>query len=417
MRLKFSIVFFQLVLWVVCSFSQKVVNLKVAVQIAKENNPTLKSEKYNILITRSDSITAHLRPNPVLNNQSLQLANSQYFSADTKWADGQNRQVWWQLTKPLQWPNQRKYKIETAILNIRNTENRFAETERSILFDVASQWLEAWTNSRQLSLLYDSKRNLDSLIITNRYRLEKQVISRTDLMRTELLANQFELQIKSAQQQYKNSLQQLAMALGTDSNITIDTSEIFSYNIQLVADSLLRNALNKRTDVLTAKSDIDVANSNIHLQKSLATPQPEVGFIYNPQNTIPYLGIYATIDLPFFSRNQGEIRKSQVLKQQATQNLVNVQRQINTEVATAYNSFITNTQNMETYKSLLQQAQTILNNVKYAYLRGGTSIVDFLEAQRSWLETQQQYYDAMQQYRESYIQLLYVTGYINQLAE
>lgn len=409
--------FFQLVLWVVCSFSQKVVNLKVAVQIAKENNPTLKSEKYNILITRSDSITAHLRPNPVLNNQSLQLANSQYFSADTKWADGQNRQVWWQLTKPLQWPNQRKYKIETAILNIRNTENRFAETERSILFDVASQWLEAWTNSRQLSLLYDSKRNLDSLIITNRYRLEKQVISRTDLMRTELLANQFELQIKSAQQQYKNSLQQLAMALGTDSNITIDTSEIFSYNIQLVADSLLRNALNKRTDVLTAKSDIDVANSNIHLQKSLATPQPEVGFIYNPQNTIPYLGIYATIDLPFFSRNQGEIRKSQVLKQQATQNLVNVQRQINTEVATAYNSFITNTQNMETYKSLLQQAQTILNNVKYAYLRGGTSIVDFLEAQRSWLETQQQYYDAMQQYRESYIQLLYVTGYINQLAE
>jgi cobalt-zinc-cadmium efflux system outer membrane protein len=176
-------------------------------------------------------------------------------------------------------------------------------------------------------------------------------------------------------------------------------------------------ALNKRTDIVAAKSSIAVANSNIQLQKSLATPQPELGVIYNPQNTVPYVGIFATIELPFFSRNQGEIKKSQLVKQQAEQNLTVLQQQVNTELTNTFNSFTTNQKNVDKFKLLLKQSQTILNNVKYAYLRGGTTIVDFLEAQRSWLETQQQYYDALQQQRESYIQLLFVTGYINQLAQ
>ena len=66
---------------------------------------------------------------------------------------------------------------------------------------------------------------------------------------------------------------------------------------------------------------------------------------------------------------------------------------------------------------MLEQSQTILDNVQYAYLRGGTSIIDFLEAQSSWLETQEQHNQALELYRQSHIQLLYAAGLINQLAQ
>jgi cobalt-zinc-cadmium efflux system outer membrane protein len=399
------------------SFAQTTISLQKALQTAKANNPSLKTEKYNINIAQADSITAQLRPNLILNNQSLQLAQGSSFAPITKWTNPQNRQVWWQLTKPIQWHNQRKYKIETANLTIKNSANDFAEKERNLFADIAVQWLDAWTSTKQLSLLYFAKNNLDSLVQINKYRFEKEVISKTDLLRTQLLAQQFEVQIANLIQQNKNSLKQLAFSIGTNDNIIIDTSDNFNYNLQLIADSLMQLALNKRTDIVAAKSSIAVANSNIQLQKSLATPQPELGVIYNPQNTVPYVGIFATIELPFFSRNQGEIKKSQLVKQQAEQNLTVLQQQVNTELTNTFNSFTTNQKNVDKFKLLLKQSQTILNNVKYAYLRGGTTIVDFLEAQRSWLETQQQYYDALQQQRESYIQLLFVTGYINQLAQ
>lgn len=91
--------------------------------------------------------------------------------------------------------------------------------------------------------------------------------------------------------------------------------------------------------------------------------------------------------------------------------------QIQAEILTAYRTYQTQKQNVRNFNQLLSQSQSILNSVKYSYLRGGTTIIDFLEAQRSWLDTQHQYYDILQQYRQSYIDLLYTSGLINQFAQ
>jgi cobalt-zinc-cadmium efflux system outer membrane protein len=147
----------------------------------------------------------------------------------------------------------------------------------------------------------------------------------------------------------------------------------------------------------------------------MAYPQPEIGLIYNSQNATPLVGIAVSIDLPFFNRNQGEIRKSQIIKDQAEQQLYTLQNQLQTEVSTAYASYRLQQRNMEEFESVLGRSQTILDNVKYAYLKEGTTIIDFLEAQRSWLDTQQQYFEALRQYHQSHIQLLYTTGLIDQL--
>ncbi len=392
-------------------------SLQQALQTAKTNNPILKKEHLNVNIAETDIVTANLRPNPILNNQSLQLIKASKFPDNTSWANHLNRQVWWQVTKPFQMPELRKNKIDFANQNVILNQKAYTETERNLFQDVASKWLDVWSARKQLDILNIAKSNIDTLVNINKVRLKNQVITTTDLARTELLANQYTVQMKSADQNYKNEIINLKYLMGIQDDVSVDTTDNFQFAFPANVDDLLQQALLSRSDIQTLKSTIDVANANIKLQKSMALPVPELGAIFNPQNGAPYMGVYGTIAIPIFSRNQGEIRKSHVLKQQAEQDLLATQSLVQSEISTAYSSYQTQKQNLLNFTGLLTQSQTILNNVKYSYLRGGTTIIDFLEAQRSWLDTQQQYYETLQLYRQSYIKLLYASGIINQIAQ
>ena len=56
--------------WGFAAFSQESYSLKKALQTARSNNPDLKTEFYNQSLAEADIITAGLRPNPLLNNQT-----------------------------------------------------------------------------------------------------------------------------------------------------------------------------------------------------------------------------------------------------------------------------------------------------------------------------------------------------------
>jgi len=417
----FKIIIITAIVTTFCIFgkasAQTKYTLQQALQAAKTNNPILKREQFNVNVAETDIVTASLRPNPVLNNQSLQLIKATKFPENSNWSNHLNRQVWWQVTKPFQMPELRKNKIDYANQNVILNQKAYTETERNLFQDVASKWLDVWFARKQLDILNIAKSNIDTLVNINKLRLKNQVITTTDLARTELLANQYSVQMKSADQNYKNEITNLKYLIGVQDDVAVDTTDNFQFAFPANADDLLQQALQSRSDIQTLKSTIDVANANIKLQKSLALPVPELGAILNPQNGAPYMGVYGTIAIPVFSRNQGEIKKSHVLKQQAEQDLVATQSLIQSEISTAYSSYVTQKQNLQNFNGLLAQSQTILNNVKYSYLRGGTTIIDFLEAQRSWLDTQQQYYETLQLYRQSYIKLLYASGIINQIAQ
>lgn len=398
------------------AFAQTTYTLAGAIDTARTSSPVLKAQYMNIGSAQADVITAKLRPNINLNNQTLQLVSSDHFAPGTRWSSNLNRQVWYQVTKPIQWPSQRRYKIETADKSVNLANSTYQENVRALSLQVGSSWINAWVLKKRLALLQDSKTNLDTLVQINELRYKNQVITQTDLARTKVLLDQYNLQLSVYQQDYQNELQNLQLLTGSPLSPDVDTSaEIEALIPSGTLDSLIAQTMNSRSDVVLAKSNIDQQNSNIKYQKALAVPQPQVGAIYNPQNSVPYLGFYAAIDLPFFNRNQGEIKKANIMSQQAQQELSATQRQVQTEVTTAYRSYMLQKNNLEKYEGILRQSQSILDNVKYAYLRGGTTIIDFLDAQRNWYDTRGLYYDSLQAYYQSYIQLLFATGLINQL--
>lgn len=314
--------------------AQSPLSLRSALRQAKTNNPFLKTAFFNISIAETSIITAKLRPNPIFNNQTLQSINSQNHPPNSDFLSPYNRQVWYQLTKPIRLPNQVKYKTALAQQNVLLEQKNYADQERSLSFDVANQWLETWFVQTKLELYVQAQKNIDSLVKINELRLKNLVITKTDLVRTKLIAEQYYLQIRSIRQSAQNELKKLRLLLGTNDSISIDVKdEIVPLSAAGISiDSLIHFGQSNRADALVAKSLINVSRTNINYQKAMALPMPELGIIYNPQNTIPYLGFFATIQLPIFSKNQGEIARSQIETSQAEQGFGALQQQINTEI-------------------------------------------------------------------------------------
>jgi cobalt-zinc-cadmium efflux system outer membrane protein len=397
--------------------AQQSMTLQRALQLAKTNNPDLKVINQNIPIAKADEISARLRLNPSLNIQTLHITSDQYRKDGTSWSSGYNNQYWFQVTKPFQIAGQRINRIRMAESLSAEAQLEFNEVSRNIYISVASKWIDVWAAKVNLDILLTGKRNIDSLVLINEYRFKAQVITETDLFRTQLLQQQYQRDILTATQVLTTELQNLKYLTGETDSIVITSEDSTFFNIDNSLDSLYIIAMQKRSDVLSAKNNLNVSLLNINLQKSLAYPIPEVGGMYNPQNKVPYLGFYGTIEIPIFERNQGERVKSQILKTQAERSVLATELQAKTEVFNSYEVYITQRNNLIEYKKNLLKADQILNSVRYSYLKGGTYIIDLLEAERSWLDTRQRYFSTMEDFKRSYVQILYATGSINELAE
>jgi cobalt-zinc-cadmium efflux system outer membrane protein len=88
---------------------------------------------------------------------------------------------------------------------------------------------------------------------------------------------------------------------------------------------------------------------------------------------------------------------------------------LQTEVEAAFHAYETEKENLKKFQNILSQSQQVLENVKYSYVKGGTTIIDFLDAQRSWFDVRQLYLNELLSYHQSYIRLLFVTGLINRM--
>jgi len=396
--------------------SQTSLSLKDVFDLAKKNNPFYNAEKYNMDLSKADITTAKLQINPTFGASYIQVASSKYFMENTSALNSANRQLSFQVGKAFQVHGQRKYKIQEAEHDLNLSQTNLNEYERNLLSEVADKWLEIWYENQKLKILKLAKENSDSLIKINQVRLKNEVITKTEFTRTEILDDQYRLMLIEAQQDYKSSINDLSFMLGVNDSISINENEAnFYLPIINQYDSVLNYALNKRTDIKVNNDMKEKAKIDIQLQKAMAYPQPEVGINYSTQNQVPYLGTYINIPLPTYNRNQGEIEKAEItLKQSESLQNATVNK-VKNEVMTAWNEFITYKSSYEKYKDIFQKSENVLKTVKLSYLKGGTTILDYLEAERNWFDLQNQYNEAFYNYKKAYLQILFVSNYIQNI--
>lgn len=396
--------------------AQKNVSLGEAIKVATENNLNLKTYSYNTDIQKTDIITAGLRPNVTFNQQGLLLGSQSALNSikpgEVMFLSPYSQQMWFQLTKVLQLSGQRKAKIDYQTKDYEFSKKDVVQFANEVAYQTALKWIDSWYAKVKQEVVDEAMDNADTLLDINKVRLRNLVITQSELTRIQILYDKYSVMNNAAKQAYRSELIKLRFMLNSPDSLAIqmDESRFFYKNLPSSSDSLLKIALTNRPDINSKIAFREASIAYTKLQIKMAQPMPEAGLVFNPQNTLPYGGWFFQVPIPVFNRNQGEIQKSKIMTEQADMQIATTTEQIKNELSYTLQEFETYKQNTLEYEEIIKKSDQVLRTVRFAYLRGGTTFLDYLFAQQNWFETQQAYYDAMYAYRKSYIQLLYATG-------
>jgi len=382
-----------------CAQSPPKITLQQAIDLALAHSHTLKAARTQIQQNKAQEITAALRPNPTLTWDALflplnpsdfnldNLLNTQQFDAGVGYTFERG--------------GKRHRRLEAAQDETAVTRYQVDDAERMLVFNVAQQFIGA---QLARSVLQFARNDLDSFeqtvkISEDRYKAGD--ISEGDLLKIRVQQLQFQTDVASAQVSEVQSLANLRQLLGYDA-IPADfqlEGELTYEPLSLNLDDLQMKALKNRPDLLAAKQSVQASNSQIALAKANGKVDLNASATYShlaDQNT---LGFVFSIPLPVFDRNQGEIQRTQFALTQAQEQSEATSQAVLTDVRNNYEAFLTSQKIVGLYQSgYLKQSQDSLDISRYAYKHGATSLLDFLDAERSYRQTELSYRQALANY-------------------
>jgi cobalt-zinc-cadmium efflux system outer membrane protein len=170
-------------------------------------------------------------------------------------------------------------------------------------------------------------------------------------------------------------------------------------------------ALSTRPDLRAAQQGVSAATSQYELAKANAKKDITGQINYTHIADLSTASLFGQIQIPIFDRNQGEIARTKSTITQAQELEKGAANQVLTDVADAYDGVQTNNQIIQLYRSgYLDDAQQDRDISEYAYKRGAASLLDFLDAERSYRATQLAYRQALAAYLLALEQLREAVG-------
>jgi cobalt-zinc-cadmium efflux system outer membrane protein len=389
-----------------------IITLDQAIQMALEHNHNLLAARTTIQQSQAEETTANLRPNPVLlgDAQFLPVFQPDQFSSD--YLDN-TAQFDLGVSYLFERGKKRQHRLQAARDQTAVTRSQVADNERSLTFSVASQFINVELAESTLALANEDLKSFQNTVEISESRYKAGDISEDDLLKIKLQMLQFETDVSSAQLARVQGLSDLRQLIGYES-VPADYDVAGSFDYQPVKGNLedfQAKALQTRPDLRAAQQGVTAAKSQYALQKAIGKKDVTAQINYTHLTDINNISLFGQMPLPIFDRNQGEIARTGFAISQAQQQEAFTNGQVLTDVRDAFESLRTNDQIVNIYRSgYLDQAKQSRDISEYSYRHGAASLLDYLDAERSYRATQLAYRQALASYLTAVEQLREAVG-------
>jgi outer membrane protein, heavy metal efflux system len=147
------------------------------------------------------------------------------------------------------------------------------------------------------------------------------------------------------------------------------------------------------------------------LQKAIGKKDVTAQVSYTHLSDVNNISLFGQIPLPIFDRNQGEIARTGFAITQAQEQERFANGQVMTDVRDAFENLRSNDQIIGLYHSgYLDQAKESRDISEYSYRHGAASLLDYLDAERSYRATELAYRQALATYLIAVEQLREAVG-------
>lgn len=373
-------------------------------------NPTLRAGELNVAESRSQEITAYLRPNPDMTATLDQLTP---FNGNPYRPLG--------MSLPLvsfsylhERGGKRELRLESARKATSIAESQQADLVRTTLFNLRNAFVQTLQAKAVLAVARDNLAYYDKVLAVNADRVKLGDEAQIDLDRLELQRVQFESDLQTAEVNLRTAKITLLTLLNDRTPIEqFDVTGYFDFSDQITPlEELRQMALAARPDLKAALQAVDKANTDHRLAVANGSTDPTFGMDLGRNPPIPaYIGFSVNIPLRIFDRNQGEKARTEIDIRHAARLREAAEAQVFSDVDSAYATVKSNVTLLQPYKAkYLQLATRIRETVSFAYQRGGASLLDFLNAQNDYRAVQVNYLNLVGAYLTAASQLDLAVG-------
>ena len=390
------------------------VSLDEAIDMALAYNKSLLATRTTIEQSQHQETTASLRPNPGLSLgwSPLPLFKPQE-GLGNYLKDSSGLDVG--LSTLIERGGKRGERIHSAKDTTSVTRSQVADSERTLIFQVTSQFINVQLAESTLELVKENLKSFQNAVEIGESKFTAGGISENDYLKIKLQLLQFQTDVEQAQLDRATALSDLRQLLGYQTvPDDYDIAGTFDFQpLSLKLDGLMELAAQNRPDLRAARQSVTAAKSQLSLAQSNAVQDFTVSadYLRSPLSGDNTAAIGVSIPLAIFNRNQGEIARTRVAVTQAELQEASVRGQVMTDVRDAYEGLQRTDRIAQYYRSgYLEVSQKSRDISEYAYKRGASSLFDFLDAERSYRATQIGYRQALAAYLLALEQLRQAVG-------
>ncbi len=389
------------------SISHISLSYKNYLNLVINNNLEYAAEKYNINIADAKIEVAKIFQNPSF---AIDWAGEKESNSINGYA------LTMEFSKTIELGNKRKARINLAKNEKALTNAMLNDFWRNLQADATLDYLTAIKQRYLFEVMQNSYQMMKKISDSDSIRLSLGSIKSIDAIQSKIEAGILFNNLIQMNTDKKKAYLVLSTKISTFNKDTlfspIGTFEKFEREFNL--NELLITALNNRTDLLAAKNTTIYNQNLLKLTKKerIADIDLKIGTSntylkttgVSPTSTEVFAGI--AIPLKFSNFNKGEIKIVQHQIEQGELHFKQVELNIQAEVVQAYSQYQSLRIQVNNYNNeLIEQSKTVLIGKIYSYTRGETSLLEVLNAQRTYNDLQIAYYETLYNCFASLIEL------------
>jgi cobalt-zinc-cadmium efflux system outer membrane protein len=391
------------------SLNRHPVSFTEYLSLVGKNNLSYAAEKFNVNIAEAGIEIAKVFPDPDLsfgtfNNQNEELKLGYGFTGG--------------ISTTIELGGKRKARINLAASQTELSKAVLNDYFRNLRAAASVDYYNSLQQYFLLTVQLNSYQTMKQLADADSIRFKFGAIKEIDARQSKLEAASMLNTVFQNEANWKTSLVQLGLNTGVKQTDTLFFSsgsfENLDRNFSL--DSLIITAQNNRADLVAALQSKEVAQKTLQLVKANRTIDlgVQVGANYNsaalsdiaPVPAYHNFNAGVSIPLKFSNRYKGDLKAANFSIQQADFQYQQVLLQIQTDVSQAYFNYIASKKQVLQFNTgLLTEGKKILDGEIYSYKRGETSLLEVLNAHRTYNDLQQGYYGALFSYASALIQV------------
>src|SRR3984957_8573179 len=287
--------------------------LQSAEKMFLDSNFQLLAQRYNIDATKALVIQAKLWPNP-----NFSIGHTLYSGTLHQFFPlGKNDETTMGLSQLILLAGKRNKQIKIAQANVQLTEFQFFDLMRTLKYTLRTDFFQIYY-LRKSAMVYDGEiKALQQIVNAFAQQEGKGYISEKEVVRIKAQLYSFQNEFNDLINQINDIESELRLVLQVKPTIYIeplaDSDAIKSLDPEkFTLNTLIDSAYKNRTDLLIARKNLDINKLNYSYQKALAVPDLTASASYDKQGSyaLYYNSIGVSMDLPFFNRNQGNIKSA-----------------------------------------------------------------------------------------------------------